>query len=87
MISERVIVLAFQQPMTILGVIVGLCASVVGGKFGAVVRRDELLIVLPPVGTGRWTLGRGEATILLLWEGSERVLVLGVEGIGGAGWV
>ena len=75
-IPEWVIIFRFQQLLTILCVSVGLLTSVIGGKFGTVVRWNERLIEI----SGRRTWGRLK---LLWWVGPKRVLALSAEAIGG----
>lgn len=82
MIPERVIILVFQQPLTILRIAVALTTSIVGGEFGTVVRRNERLVGSSLLQTGRRSWGRGEANVLLLLEVPERILVSRAEGIG-----
>ena len=81
MIPERVIILVFQQPLTILRIAVALTTSIVGGEFGTVVRRNERLVGSSLLQTGRRSWGRGEANVLLLLEVPERILVSRAEGI------
>lgn len=93
-IHKRIIIPVLQQPLAILRIAVLCSESVVSGKFGAVVRRNERLIEPLPVDTRRRPLGRGEvrvipvpASIWLLWVSTERILVLRADGVGRAGRV
>lgn len=87
MISERIAVPTPEQPVAIFCVTVVFAASVIRGKLGIIIRRNKWLIEALAIGTGRRALGRGEANILFLRVGSERVLVARAGAVRGAGRV
>ena len=92
MIPERIIITVLRLLAAVLRIAVCLSSSIVCGKFGAIVRRNERLIESTPVSTRRRPLGRGEALVVsagirLLWIRPERVLILRADDVGHAGWV
>jgi len=93
-VVKRILVPVVQRPITVFRIAVLWSTSVVGGKFGAVVWRNERLIEPSPVSTRRRPLWRGEvrvvpvpASIGLGRVSPERVLVRSTDGVGRTGWV